>query len=195
MSGGEVAGLVVAVFWAILVAFLAVVLVRLAQVLREAARLVSGVADEAVPLLGQAAETVRGASVQLERVDAITADVKEVTANASALSAAVSSAIGGPLVKLAALGYGLRRAAARQRAGALPARAVPAGRAPTGHRQPGGSAFLTRARGAIAAAPRAELVRGAAGLGARGRGEAARRAGLSRGRAGRGRAGARGSKG
>lgn len=102
MSGGEVAGLIVAVFWAILVAFLAVALVRLAQALKEATRLVAGVAEQAVPLLGEAAATVRAANVQLEKVDAITADVKEVTATASALSSTVSSAFGGPLVKLAA---------------------------------------------------------------------------------------------
>ena len=34
VSGGEVAGILVAVFWAILVSFLAVALVRLAQTLR-----------------------------------------------------------------------------------------------------------------------------------------------------------------
>ncbi len=114
MSGGEVAGLIVAVFWAILVSFLAVVLVRLAQTLRQATTLVADVTRQAVPLLAEATEAVRAAHTQLDRVDTITADVQEVTANASALSTTVASTFGGPLVKVAAFGYGVRRAMGRQ---------------------------------------------------------------------------------
>ncbi|QPP09850.1 DUF948 domain-containing protein [Streptomyces bathyalis] len=115
MSGGEVAGLLVAVFWAILVSFLAVVLVRLAQTLKAATKLVTGVTERAVPLLGEASATVRSAQTQLARVDAIATDVQEVTSNASALSSTVSTTFGGPLVKVAAFGYGVRRALGRKR--------------------------------------------------------------------------------
>ncbi|MET7640561.1 DUF948 domain-containing protein [Streptomyces sp. NPDC005438] len=114
MSGGEVAGILVAVFWAILVSFLAVVLVRLAQTLRAATKLVTDVTERAVPLLGEASVTVRSAQSQLERVDAIASDVQEVTSNASALSSTVSTTFGGPLVKVAAFGYGVRRAMGRK---------------------------------------------------------------------------------
>ncbi|MFD3804104.1 DUF948 domain-containing protein [Streptomyces sp. NPDC058611] len=110
MSGGEVAGILVAVFWAILVSFLAVVLVRLAQVLKATGKLVAEVTEQAVPLLADASTTVRSARTQLDRVDAIASDVQEVTSNASALSSTVASAFGGPLVKVAAFGYGVRKA-------------------------------------------------------------------------------------
>ncbi|MCJ1680903.1 DUF948 domain-containing protein [Streptomyces sp. APSN-46.1] len=110
MSGGEVAGILVAVFWAILVSFLAVVLARLAQVLKATTKLVADVTDQAVPLLADASTTVRSARTQLDRVDAIASDVQEVTSNASALSSTVASAFGGPLVKVAAFGYGVRKA-------------------------------------------------------------------------------------
>ncbi|WP_030769601.1 DUF948 domain-containing protein [Streptomyces sp. NRRL F-2664] len=113
MSGVEVAGIIVAVFWAILISFLAVALVRLAQVLRAATRLVSEVTDQAVPLLADASSTVRSARTQLDRVDAIASDVQEVTSNASALSSTVATAFGGPLVKVAAFGYGVRKALGR----------------------------------------------------------------------------------
>jgi predicted PurR-regulated permease PerM len=115
VSGAEVAGLLVAVFWAILVSFLAVVLVRLAQTLKAATKLVTGVTEQAVPLLGEASATVRSAQSQLDRVDAIATDVQEVTSNASALSSTVSTAFGGPLVKVAAFGYGVRRALGRKK--------------------------------------------------------------------------------
>ncbi|MFX4292203.1 DUF948 domain-containing protein [Streptomyces bohaiensis] len=114
MSGGEVAGILVAVFWAILVSFLAVALWRLAQTLRAATRLVTSVTEQAVPLLGEASVTVRTAQNQLARVDAIASDVQEVTANASALSSTVSTTFGGPLVKVAAFGYGVRQALGRR---------------------------------------------------------------------------------
>ncbi|MEU3049666.1 DUF948 domain-containing protein [Streptomyces sp. NPDC006984] len=114
MTGGEVAGILVAVFWAILVSFLAVVLVRLAQTLRATTRLVAEVSEQAVPLLAQASATVRSAQTQLDKVDAIASDVQEVTSNASALSTTVASTFGGPLVKVAAFGYGVRRVLGRR---------------------------------------------------------------------------------
>jgi hypothetical protein len=135
VSGGEVAGLIVAVFWAILVAFLAVALARLSGTLRRTTELVAGITEQAVPLLGEASDALRSAHTQLDRVDTITADVAEVTANASALSSTVASAFGGPLVKVAAFGYGVRRAvglqsggAARDRAQARTGKVVPATR-------------------------------------------------------------------
>lgn len=104
-----------AVFWAILVSFLAVVLVRLAQTLRATTKLVSDVTEQAVPLLSDASATVRSAQTQLDKVDAIATDVQEVTSNASALSTTVASTFGGPLVKVAAFGYGVRRAMGRNK--------------------------------------------------------------------------------
>ncbi|MET9438287.1 DUF948 domain-containing protein [Streptomyces sp. NPDC006551] len=121
MTGGEVAGILVAVFWAILVSFLAVVLARLAQTLKATTKLVADVTEQAVPLLADASATVRSAQTQLDRVDAIASDVQEVTSNASALSTTVASTFGGPLVKVAAFGYGVRKALGRGREEAAPA--------------------------------------------------------------------------
>ncbi|WP_329279438.1 DUF948 domain-containing protein [Streptomyces sp. NBC_01451] len=143
MTGGEVAGILVAVFWAILVSFLAVALVRLAQTLRATTKLVAEVTDQAVPLLADASQAVRSAQTQIDRVDAIATDVQEVTSNASALSSTVASTFGGPLVKVAAFGYGVRQAMSRTRAGEAPEperarRTVVVGRtvpAPTGRKR------------------------------------------------------------
>ncbi|SPF01186.1 DUF948 domain-containing protein [Streptomyces sp. MA5143a] len=120
VSGGEVAGILVAVFWAILVSFLAVALARLAQTLKATTKLVADVTDQAVPLLADASTAVRSAQTQIDRVDAIASDVQEVTSNASALSTTVASTFGGPLVKVAAFGYGVRRALGGRREGEAP---------------------------------------------------------------------------
>ncbi|WP_377268249.1 DUF948 domain-containing protein [Peterkaempfera sp. SMS 1(5)a] len=123
MSVGEMAGLIVAVFWAVLVTLLAVVLVRLSRVLKEAAVLVTAVSEQAVPLLEDASTALAGAQQQLDRVDEITANVQDAAANANALSSTVAATLGGPLVKVAAFSYGVRRAVARQQgaAGRVPA--------------------------------------------------------------------------
>jgi predicted PurR-regulated permease PerM len=119
-----VAGILVAVFWAILVSFLAVALARLAQTLKATTKLVADVTDQAVPLLADASQTVRSAQTQIDRVDAIASDVQEVTSNASALSTTVASTFGGPLVKVAAFGYGVRRALGGRKEGDVPGKSA-----------------------------------------------------------------------
>ncbi|MFR9798884.1 DUF948 domain-containing protein [Streptomyces sp. MS06] len=145
VSGGEVAGILVAVFWAILVSFLAVALARLAQTLRATTRLVADVTDQAVPLLADASTAVRSAQSQLDRVDAIATDVQEVTSNASALSTTVASTFGGPLVKVAAFGYGVRRALGGRKDG-VPAKA-PRSAVIVGRTVPGARREKRNARG------------------------------------------------
>jgi predicted PurR-regulated permease PerM len=115
VSGGEVVGLVFAVFWAVLVCFLAFVMVRLAQVLREATRMVARVTDQTVPLLGEVTTTVTTTNDQLAKVDSITTHVQTITANANALTSTFAATLGGPLVKAAAYSYGVRKVLADRR--------------------------------------------------------------------------------
>lgn len=110
LSGEQVAGLIVAVFWAILVSFLAYVLVRLARLLTEAAKMVEQLGARTAPLLDDMTSTVAQANEQLDRVDLITKSVGSVTQNAAAVTTTVTSVVGGPLVKAAAFSYGVRRA-------------------------------------------------------------------------------------
>lgn len=118
LSGGEVAGLIVAVFWAVLVAFLAYVLTRLGKVLQETQRLVAGVTDQTVPLLGEVTTTVVTTNAQLVRVDAITSNVQTITGNAGALTSLFAATLGSPVIRVAAFSYGVRRAlSSRDRAG------------------------------------------------------------------------------
>jgi hypothetical protein len=110
LSGGQVAGLIVAMFWAILVCFLAVVLLRLARLLGETTKMISQLGDHAAPLLDDMTKTVEQAGEQLDRVDTITRNMAGVTQNVSAVSGVMTSVVGNPLVKAAAFSYGVRRA-------------------------------------------------------------------------------------
>jgi len=115
LSGGEVAGLIVAVFWAVLVCFIGYVLIKLGNVVGETGKLVAGVTDETVPLLTEVRTSVVHVNAELERVDAITANVQTVTTNVSALTAVFAATLGSPVIKVAAFSYGVRRALSDRR--------------------------------------------------------------------------------
>ena len=112
MSVGEVAGLIAAVAFVLLVGALAVPLVKLGGVLDETRSAIKGVSDETVPLLGEVTTTVSTANAQLVRVDAITSNVQAATTNVSALTALLAATLGNPVVKVAAFSYGVRSALA-----------------------------------------------------------------------------------
>lgn len=110
LTGGEVAGLIVAVFWGVLVCFLAYVLIKLGKVIGEAAKLVAGVADQTVPLLGEVTTSVTQVNTEFTRVDAIASNVEDISTNARAMTALFSATLGSPMIKVAAFSYGVRKA-------------------------------------------------------------------------------------
>ncbi|WP_326823620.1 DUF948 domain-containing protein [Streptosporangium sp. NBC_01639] len=110
LSAGEVAGLIVAMAWAILVCFLAVVLVKLARLLTETTKMVSELSERVVPLLEDATIAVGEANRQLVAVEAIAMDVKQVSGHVAKVSDVTQTLVTGPLIKLAALSHGIRQA-------------------------------------------------------------------------------------
>jgi predicted PurR-regulated permease PerM len=110
VSAGAIVGLIFAIFFAIGVLFFAFVLVRVAEVLKETTKLVAGITQETVPLLNEITDTVKNGNAQLVKVDAITDNVETMSKNVSGLVATATSAIGGPLVKVASFSYGVRAA-------------------------------------------------------------------------------------
>jgi uncharacterized protein YoxC len=115
VSAGAVVGLIFAIFFAIGVAFLCVVLLRLAQVLKETKNLVAGISEKTTPLLGEITTTVTTANEQLGKVDVITDNVSNISTNASALASTFSATVGGPMIKAAAFSYGVRSALTNRR--------------------------------------------------------------------------------
>src|SRR3954466_3537002 len=114
MSGGEIAGLIAAAAFVLLVGLLAIPILRLGSVLGETQRLVAGITDKTVPLLGEVTTSVVHVNLELDRVDAITANVQSMTGNVSALTSLFAATLGSPVVKVAAFSYGVRRAATRR---------------------------------------------------------------------------------
>ncbi|MBN1173459.1 MAG: DUF948 domain-containing protein [Micromonosporaceae bacterium] len=129
MGGGEIAALIAAGAFATLVLVLAVPILRLRHTIDAATRAVKDVADQTGPMLGnvnatisnvntalgQVHTTLDGVNMQLARLDHIVENAQHVTSNVANLSTVVTAATANPLVKVAAFGYGVRRAAAKRR--------------------------------------------------------------------------------
>ncbi|AOS63084.1 DUF948 domain-containing protein [Actinoalloteichus hymeniacidonis] len=110
MSAGQIAALVAAGAFVLLVLLLAVPLLKLGRTLDEATIAIRKAHENSEPLFTEANTTLTHVNAQLERVDGITSNARTVTGNVSALSSLFTATLGGPLVKLAALFYGLSKA-------------------------------------------------------------------------------------
>ena len=108
MSGGDIAGLIAAGVFAILVGLLAIPLLKLGKVFDETSSAIRGVSENITPLLEEATTTISETNKQLARVDSITTSVEEATGNVSALVALFAATVGGPLIKIAGFSAGVR---------------------------------------------------------------------------------------
>ena len=115
MSGGEIAGIILAGSFALLVIFLGVPLTKLGKILDEAALTVKSVNKELEPILGEARQTLAEANKQLKRIDHITEDVEQVSQNISSLVAVFTASLGGPLTKLFGVTQGILKALGKRR--------------------------------------------------------------------------------
>ncbi|WP_433365646.1 DUF948 domain-containing protein [Actinoplanes sp. CA-142083] len=129
MDAGEIAGLIAAGAFLMLVIVLAVPILKLGRTVDAATRAINDLTDRTGPLLGNVNETVEnvnttlgqvqvsldGVNIQLAKVDTITEHAAHVTANVANLSTVVAAAAANPLVKVASFGYGLRKAVNNRR--------------------------------------------------------------------------------
>lgn len=129
MEPGQIAALVGAGAFLMLVIVVAVPILRLRHTVDAATRAINDLSERSAPLLTSAAVTVEnintaleqvhtsldGVNIQLAKIDNMTQHAQTVTANVANLSTVISAAAANPLIKVAAFGYGVRRAAAARR--------------------------------------------------------------------------------
>jgi uncharacterized protein YoxC len=111
---GDLVGLIFAVAFALISLAMIWLLLRLRRTVDELTRLVAGITDKTVPLLGEVTVSVEHVNDQLVRVDTITGNVESITTNAKALTGLFAATLGGPVVKVAAFTYGVRKAAGKR---------------------------------------------------------------------------------
>ena len=130
MNATEIAALIAAVFWALLVCVGVFVLFRLARLLSESSRLVADLRDRGDVLLQRAETAVDGAQAavdragrQLDQAESVTASMDELGTGMAELAGQVTAlaSLGrtlaaGPVGRTAALAYGVRHALSLRRA-------------------------------------------------------------------------------
>ena len=110
MTGGDIAGLIAAGIFAVLVGLLTVPLIKLGRVFDETSSAIRELSENVTPLLEEATITISETNKQIARVDAITSSVEEATSNVSSLVALFAATVGGPLIKIAGFSAGVRAA-------------------------------------------------------------------------------------
>jgi uncharacterized protein YoxC len=115
VSGGEIAALIAAGAFLLLVLLLAVPLFKLGRTLDEATLAIRKTHEGAAPLLDEAQDTLTQVNGQLVQVEGITKNVNAISSNAAAMTAVVSSTLGNPLIKAAAFSYGVRASVQKRR--------------------------------------------------------------------------------
>jgi uncharacterized protein YoxC len=110
VSGGDIAGLIAAGVFAVLVGFIAVPLLKFGRVLDQTRDAIKEASDGITPILDETATTIHETNKQLARVDVITRNVADVTGNVSALVSLFAATVGGPLIKLAGFSAAVRAA-------------------------------------------------------------------------------------
>lgn len=115
MSGGEIAALIAAIAFVMLVLLLAIPLLKLGRTLDETTIAVRKSHDGIGPLLTQAQQTVDSVNAQLVQLESIATNVNSMTTNVAAMTSVVSSTLGSPMIKAAAFTYGVRKTVADRR--------------------------------------------------------------------------------
>jgi len=115
LDGGDVALIVLAAFWGLLVLFLCIVLLNTFRVLESTKMLIDGIREETVPLLTEVKGSVERTNRELDRVDGMLISAGTIVGRVEKISGLIEQATSGPLVKIIAVGAGLSKAASRFR--------------------------------------------------------------------------------
>lgn len=110
MSYSDVASLIAAGAFALLVIFLAVPLLRLGAVFRQLQKSVAEITEQSVPIIKEASGTVSAVNTQVEKLDEVTNSAQRAVQDVSALTTLTSATLGKPLIKISAFTYATRKA-------------------------------------------------------------------------------------
>lgn len=117
VSIGDIAGMIAAIAFVVLVALMAVPLLKLGRVLEETRLAIRDIGHNSVPILTELRGTVTATNNEIEKLAYVTDDVSKVSGhatvvseNAAQLATLFNATLGGPLVKTAAMTYGVRTA-------------------------------------------------------------------------------------
>ena len=103
---GEVAAIVAAVAWALLVLFLALVLVNVFRVLESTKILIDDIRGQTVPLLSEVTTTVSNVNRELDRADGLLESATKLARVGERVATVVEQAVTSPLIKMVGISAG-----------------------------------------------------------------------------------------
>src|SRR5437870_13072402 len=112
-GAGDVALIILAGFWALLVLFLCYVLVKTVAVIASTQLLIDGIREETVPLLSEVKGSVERTNRELDRVDGMLVSGGAIVARVEEIPWLVEQATSSALMKINSIGPGLRKAASK----------------------------------------------------------------------------------
>lgn len=115
MSAGDWALLILAVFWAVLVIVIAVVSIKIFQVLDSTRDMIDGVRTETVPMLSEVRTTVTTVNRNLEHTDTIVVSAGKITHSVERITTLVDQLVSMPLIKMISWTHGFQQGLKRFR--------------------------------------------------------------------------------
>jgi uncharacterized protein YoxC len=113
LNGGDLALIILAAFWGVLVLALCVVLLNTFRVLESTKMTIDAMREETVPLLREVKSSVEKMNREIDRVDTMLESGTQIVGRVERLTGIVEEAASSPLVKLISLGAGLRKGFAK----------------------------------------------------------------------------------
>ncbi|MGH2661698.1 MAG: DUF948 domain-containing protein [Actinomycetota bacterium] len=115
MSGGDIALLIAAIAWALLVVGLLFLSLKMVQVLDSTRTTIDSLRVETVPLLVEVRGTVTGVNKELDRADVVMVSAGKIAQSVERITKLVDMATTTPLIKVVSFSYGLQRGLRRFR--------------------------------------------------------------------------------
>jgi hypothetical protein len=109
LTGGDIALIVIASAFTLLVLVLCLVLLNTYNVLTSTKMVIDSLREETVPLLREVKTTIEKTNRELDRVDTVLESAGSIVGRAERLTGLVGDAATNPLVKLISLGAGIRK--------------------------------------------------------------------------------------
>ena len=111
LTGGEIALIVLAAFWALLVGFLCLVLLNTFRVLEATRLTVDAMREETVPLLREIKGSVERTNGHLDRLGTVLDSVGGIVGRVERFTGLIEKAASSPVVKFLSVGAGVKKAA------------------------------------------------------------------------------------
>lgn len=109
LTGGDIAMIVLAVGWVVLVGGLLFVLLNTFRVLESTKMTIDAMREETIPLLREVKTSVEKTNREIDRVDVMLDNANAIVARVEKLSGLVEEAASSPLVKIISVAAGLRK--------------------------------------------------------------------------------------